>query len=174
MAFPTGGAAGGTHALTNVISVATAEVGYVETGGAGGNSGNITKYWAELDPGFQGQPWCAAFVSWVFIHARFPLPPMGQAFGFTWTPSAHDHYAGIGRFFPDPLPGDIFIWANQAHTGIVTSGVDGAGNFQTVEGNTSPGVSGSQTNGGGVYAKSRHVSQVIGFCRPDYSAAEFH
>jgi hypothetical protein len=167
----TGTSTGATaDTIAAVINLASAEVGYVESGGAGGNTGNITKYWAELQPGFQGQPWCAAFVSWVFIHAGFPLPPMGQWYGFSYVPAAHAHFKGIGRFYPQPLPGDVFVFENQSHTGIVVSGLDAAGNFRTVEGNTSPGNSGSQTNGGGVYARARHMSQVMGFCRPDYAS----
>ncbi len=157
--------------IAAVINIASAEVGYVESGGAGGNTGNITKYWAELQPGFQGQPWCAAFVSWAFLHAGCPLPPMGQWYGFSYVPAAHAHFKGIGRFFPQPLPGDVFVFENQSHTGIVTSGLDAAGNFHTVEGNTSPGNYGSQTNGGGVYARVRHISQVMGFCRPDFASS---
>lgn len=55
-----------------IISVAEAEVGYLEkasnkdlysmTGNAG--SANYTKYWADLYLSFQGQPWCAIFVTW--------------------------------------------------------------------------------------------------------------
>ena len=164
---PTAAPAGTIEA---VISIASAEVGYVESGGGGGNTGNITKYWAELHPGFQGQPWCAAFVSWVFLHAGFRLPPMGQWYGFSYVPAAHAHFKGIGRLFPQPLPGDIFVFEKQSHTGIVTSGLDANGSFRTVEGNTSPGNAGSQTNGGGVYARVRHMSQVVGFCRPDYGS----
>jgi hypothetical protein len=155
-------------AIATVISTATAEVGTVESGGTGGNSGNITKYWAELHPAFQGEPWCAAFVSWVFIHAGRPLPAMGQWYGFSYVPSAYEYFRGIGRLFDEPQPGDVLIYANQAHTGVVTSGLDAAGNFHTVEGNTSPGSAGSQTNGGGVYARVRHISQAEGFGRPDY------
>lgn len=40
---------------------------------------------------------------------------------------------------------------------------------ETVEGNTSPGVSGSQNNGGGVYRRDRGDANVAGVARPDWS-----
>lgn len=156
-------------AIAMVISTAAAEIGTVESAGPGGN-GNHTTYWEELHPSFQGQPWCAAFVSWVFIHADRPLPAMGQWYGFSYVPAAYEYFRGIGRLFDDPQPGDVFIYAKQAHTGVVTSGLDAAGNFHTIEGNTASGATGSQTNGGGVYARVRHISQAEGFGRPDYDA----
>jgi hypothetical protein len=174
-AGPVAGATGAAPASTadaaiaRVISTAAAEIGTVEWGGSG-NDGNWTKYWEELHIGYQGQPWCAGFVSWVFIHAGHPLPPMGQWYGFAYVPFAYEYFRGIGRLFDAPQPGDVFIYANQSHTGVVTSGLDAAGNFHTVEGNTSPGDGGSQTNGGGVYARVRHISQAEGFGRPDYDA----
>lgn len=60
-------------AINAVINTATNEVGYLEkasnsnldskTGNAGYN--NYTKYWRDIYPGCQGQPWCAAFVTWI-------------------------------------------------------------------------------------------------------------
>lgn len=154
--------------VDDLIAVARNEVGYVEGGGPDGRSGNITKYWAELHPSFQGQPWCAGFVSWCFLHSNNPLPFMGTNYGFAYVPSARAHYENIGAFYDSPLPGDFFIYAGEAHTGIVTTWADGNGDFRTIEGNTSPGSSGSQTNGGGVYARTRNLNDVIGFCRPTF------
>ena len=38
--------------------------------------------------------------------------------------------------------------------------------MQTIEGNTSSGYSGSQSNGGGVYRRTRSYSSIIGVIRP--------
>lgn len=55
-----------------IVEVAIGELGYLEkasnktlydkTANAGNN--NYTKYWAEMKPEWQGQPWCDCFVSW--------------------------------------------------------------------------------------------------------------
>ena len=54
-------------AIDKLIAIASDEVGYLEkrsnaslydkTANAG--SGNYTKYWAEIKPDYQGQPWCS-------------------------------------------------------------------------------------------------------------------
>ena len=64
-------------AADKVIEIAENEVGYLEkasnsnlydkTANAGSN--NYTKYWAEIKPEYQGQPWCACFVTWCFVQA---------------------------------------------------------------------------------------------------------
>ena len=64
-------------AIDNVIDVAAGEVGYLEkssntdlydkTANAGEN--NYTKYWADIKPEWNGQAWCAVFVTWCFVQA---------------------------------------------------------------------------------------------------------
>ena len=64
-------------AVDKVIEIATAEIGYLEkrtnnhldskTANAGQN--NYTKYWRDIKPDYQGQPWCACFVTWCFEKA---------------------------------------------------------------------------------------------------------
>ena len=63
------------EAIQAVIGIAEEEIGYLEkrsnsqldskTANAG--SGNYTKYWRDTYPQYQGQPWCADFVSWCFM-----------------------------------------------------------------------------------------------------------
>lgn len=150
----------------DVIAVARNEVGFIESGGPDGHSGNITKYWAELDPALEGESWCAAFVSWVFKHAGFPLPAMDRPYGYMNCLSAV-HYAQAHGLFDASghyEPGDIILFGpgGGQHTGIVVS--DDGANIHTIEGNTVPdGASGSQWNGGGVYEKVRaHGPWVFG------------
>lgn len=52
-----------------VLKVARSQIGYVEHGGAGNDSGNLTKYWRQTDPSLEGSSWCADFVSWCFEKA---------------------------------------------------------------------------------------------------------
>lgn len=166
-------------AINKVLEIAKAEVGYLEkasnsqldskTSNAG--SANYTKYWRDVYPSYQGQPWCAAFVSWVLM----------QAFGQAAAKKLLKHWPYVycptlGNLFTryaNPQVGDIVIfWRNGefAHTGIVTK-VSGD-YFETIEGNTS-GASGIIANGGGVCAKSYYNSQLPGtkFCRIDWAYA---
>lgn len=167
------------NAINKVLEIAKAEVGYLEkasnsqldskTSNAG--SANYTKYWRDAYPSYQGQPWCAAFVSWVLM----------QAFGQAAAKKLLKHWPYVycptlGNLFTryaNPQVGDIVIFwrgGEFAHTGIVTK-VSGD-YFETIEGNTS-GASGIIANGGGVCAKSYYNSQLPGtkFCRIDWSYA---
>src|SRR5207302_7544357 len=74
------------------------EVGYVEGGGPDGHSGNITKFWQELDPGLQGQPWCARFVRWTDKHAGGPLLPVSNPY---YCPSLVTYARQHGLWSPD-------------------------------------------------------------------------
>ena len=165
------------QAIQAVINIATNEIGYLEkasnsqldskTANAGYN--NYTKYWRDVYNSWNGQAWCAAFVSWVFM----------KAFGLDTAKKLLKHWPYVycptlGSLFTkyaNPQVGDIVIFyrgGTFAHTGIVIK-VEGD-RFWTIEGNTS-GASGIVANGGGVCQKSYYNSNLPGtkFCRPDYS-----
>lgn len=167
-------------AIDKVIQIAEKEIGYLEkknnnslydkTANAGQN--NYTKYWQDIKPSYQGQPWCACFVTWCFV----------QAFGQDMARKLLKHYpyvycptmAGLFSLNANPKRGDIVIFKNGGeftHTGIVTS-VNGD-YFTTVEGNTSGGST-IIANGGGVCKKGYYNSNLPGtkFCRPDYTLVE--
>lgn len=164
-------------AIEKVILIAKNEIGYLEkksnsnlddkTANAGSN--NYTKYWRDIKPDYQGQPWCACFVTWCFM----------QAFGQAKAKKLLKHYPYVycptlGELFTknaNPKVGDIVIFYHNGtftHTGLVTAVIGDT--FYTIEGNTS-GASGIIANGGGVCAKSYQNSQMAGtkFCTPDYS-----
>lgn len=164
-------------AIEKVILIARNEEGYLEkktnsqldskTANAG--SANYTKYWRDIKPDYQGQPWCAAFVSWCFM----------KAFGLEKAKKMLKHWPYVycptlGNLFTrnaNPKIGDIVIFYHNGtftHTGLVTAVI--GDRFYTIEGNTS-GASGIIANGGGVCAKSYLNSQMPGtkFCTPDYS-----
>ena len=168
-----------TDAIEKVILIAKNEIGYLEkksnsqldskTANAGSN--NYTKYWRDIKPSYQGQPWCAAFVSWCFM----------KAFGQEKSKKLLKHWPYVycptlGNLFTrnaNPKIGDIVIFYHNGtftHTGIVTAVI--GDRFYTIEGNTS-GASGIIANGGGVCAKSYLNSQMPGtkFCTPDYDIA---
>lgn len=166
--------------IDKILQVAENEVGYLEkrsnnylydkTANAG--SANYTKYWADIKPSYQGQPWCACFVTWCFV----------QAFGQETAAKLLKHYpyvycptmANLFTLNANPKVGDIVIFKHSGtftHTGIVT-GVNGD-YFTTVEGNTSGGST-IIANGGGVCAKGYYNSNLPGtkFCTPDWSIVE--
>lgn len=165
-----------TNAISKVLAIAKAEVGYLEkatnsnlyskTGNAGGS--NYTKYWAEIKPDYQGQPWCACFVTWCFV----------KAFGVETAIKLLRHYpyvycptmASLFTLNANPKVGDIVIFKRNGvftHTGLVTY-VNGD-YFETVEGNTSGGST-IVANGGAVCEKSYYNSNLPGtkFCTPSY------
>ena len=164
-------------AINALIKIAEGEMGYLEkksnsqldskTANAG--SGNYTKYWRDVYPSYQAQPWCAAFVSWCFAKA-FGLETAKKLlkhWPYTYCPTLGDLFTQNAN----PKVGDIVIFyrgGEFAHTGIVTA-VSGD-RFETIEGNTS-GSSGIVDNGGGVCRKSYYNSNLPGtkFCTPDYS-----
>ena len=167
-------------AIDKVIEIAKGEVGYLEkrsntnlcdkTANAG--SGNYTKYWAEIKPDYQGQPWCACFITWIFIQAfgRETAEKLLKHYPYVYCPTM----SGLFKLNANPKRGDIVIFKRGGtftHTGIVTS-INGD-YFTTVEGNTSGGST-IIANGGAVCAKGYYNSNLPGtkFCTPDWSLVE--
>lgn len=142
-----------------VVAEAVKDLGYAET------PINRTKYWAALDPGLQGQPWCAVAVSSWYRSAGVPLPAIDRPYGFVYCPDMIAWAKAHGRTVTDPQPGDIAIYGGGVHTGVFVRWM-GPGLFNAIEGNTSSGTGGSQTNGGGVYERTRSTSWVTCFVRP--------
>lgn len=165
------------EAVQKVIEIAAGEVGYLEkkslanldskTGNPG--AGNYTKYWRDIYPQFQGQPWCAAFVSWCMMKA-FGLEAAKKLLGH-W-PYVYCPTLAAKTTNKTPLPGSVVIFYRNGtftHTGLVV-GVNGQ-SIITVEGNTS-GASGIVANGGGVCQKSYLLTSLSGMTKyymPDYS-----
>lgn len=167
-------------AIEKLIKVAEAEVGYLEkrnnaqldskTENAGSN--NYTKYWQDIKKAYQGQPWCAAFVTWCFAQAFGPdkAAMLLKHYPYVYCPT-------LGTLFTknaNPKVGDIVIFYRNGefcHTGIVV--LVRGDYFETIEGNTSGG-SAIVANGGGVFRKSYYNSKLPGtkFCTPDYSIVE--
>ena len=167
-------------AIDKLIEIANAEVGYLEkssnsqlddkTPNAG--TANYTKYWRDIKPEYQGQPWCACFVTWCFVNAfgKDTAEKLLKHYPYVYCPTMADLFT----LNANPKSGDIVIFKHNGtftHTGIVTS-VNGD-YFTTVEGNTSGG-SAIIANGGGVCRKGYYNSNLPGtkFCTPDYSIVE--
>lgn len=122
--------------------------------------------------GANGVPYCAMFVSWVFDQAGASCAGLPEAY----CPYIINKARSAGRIISskyDAQPGDVilFDWdgGESDHVGIVEKN---CGSYvQTIEGNTSGGSSGSQSNGGGVYRRTRDWSAVACVVRPEFSQA---
>ena len=119
--------------------------------------------------GMNGVPFCAMFASWVLDRAGI------KAFGFPTascvTIASGARKAGTIRSSKrDAQAGDVvlFDWDGDGspdHVGFVELNMGSY--IQTIEGNTSSGKSGSQSNGGGVYRRTRDWSPVYCVIRID-------
>ena len=120
--------------------------------------------------GTNGVPYCAMFVSWVFAQVGQGAPGLPGPYCPTMLNAGKAACRAVGK--TTAHPGDIvyFDWGRDGvadHVGIVESN---NGYYLTcIEGNTSPGTGGSQSNGGGVYRRTRAFGDVIGVVRPAYA-----
>lgn len=141
-----------TAAVTAVLNVARAHTWVRETAGPNrGEAVNAILARVGLPP---GQPWCAAFVSyigWAVLRQGWPLPNVGGCMSLFAAARSKQLLREA------PAPGAIFLlWSESmnrfAHTGFVTSGADEDGDWPTVEGNTN--TDGSR-EGTGVFLRQR-------------------
>lgn len=186
-----------TYDPKKVISVALAEVGYLEketnaqlddkTANAGNN--NRTKYARDLDAinyfntRKQGVAWCSSYVSWCFVQAYGPeaakyllcQPNVDNC--AAGCGSARGYFKNKGQLYTNnPQPGDqIFFYSSNkkevSHTGLVYA--TDANYVYTVEGNTNS-SSGVIANGGAVEKKQYRLNhgQIAGYGRPNYGTQQ--
>lgn len=159
--------------VRDVLEIAGAEVGYSRYADpqAGTKYGRWYaaiggSYYAET-----GVPYCAMFASWVLDRAGVSCAGLPGAYCPDMLEAARK--AGATVPLADAEPGDLIYYdwngdGESDHVGIVAKNYGGA-NFETIEGNTSGGATGSQTNGGMVARRSRAATYVCGIVRPDYS-----
>lgn len=162
--------------LCKVIKVARADLGYTENP----PGSNRTKYWQDYDPKMQGQPWCVAFLWWVFQQAGERM----SFFGGGKTASCSvllRWYREQGLTVPEDQvqPGDIVLLnfngkGTPDHCGLVTEVLGNGWYVQTIEGNTTNTNkdTSNDSNGGCVAAKTRYPSQIVAVCRPQYQPEE--
>lgn len=117
--------------------------------------------------------WCAEFQWWVFTTAG-----AGALIAKTaYTPTLASWYQQQGRADRTPRVGSLvfYNWPGDGvdriqHVGIVEA-VNADGTITTIEGNTTSGTAGDQSNGGGVYRRRRSLSSVVIFGHPAYDGA---
>ena len=161
--------------IEELLAIAHADVGYLEkksnknlhdkTANAG--SGNYTKFWDMLAPTMQGQPWCAAFISWCARQAEIPTDVIPT---FYSCDIGMDWFKKRKQFDRVPQRGDIVFFGvpgDSQHVGLVYD--VRFNHIYTYEGNTSGGST-MIANGGGVCAKSYAVNynRILGFGHPKY------
>lgn len=167
------------NAIAKWLQICADEVGYLEkasnsnlyskTANAGYN--NYTKYWADLLPSYQKQPWCAAAVSWTLDKAvgRELAKKLLKHWVYVYCPTLAE--LNQGQLKSNPDVGDIILFKRNGtfvHTGVV-SFVKGD-YFESYEGNTSSGHT-IIPNGGGYFKKSYYNSDLPGtkFVQLDWS-----
>ena len=151
--------------VARVLDVARREIGVAESP----PNSNKQKYGRAY--GWDGVAWCAIFVWWVLTQAGCgALIPKTAS-----TVVMRDWYMKRGQWLTkNPKPGDLVFFKFSGnsnpvnHVGIVEA-VEKSGALITIEGNTTGTSAGDQRNGGMV-ARKRRVSNIVGFARPAYVA----
>jgi len=150
----------------SLLDIAKAEVGTNET------PVNKNKYGKWY--GLNGQPWCAMFVSWCFNQAGLSKSVAAQTpKGFASCDAGLKWFVKKNKIVTvgQAKPGDIVFFQFDDdpiadHVGIVVGNNPITKNLTCIEGNTSSGNAGSQSNGDGVYKRKRSYSLVMAIARP--------
>jgi hypothetical protein len=108
----------------------------------------------------KGYPWCAATINWACEMLGVPNPERGDAAVITWRNWAREN----NRIRVVGKRGDLCFYVRPngtGHIGIVRDVGDTM--VESIEGNTSPGATGSQRDGQGLYRRKRSVNFWQGY-----------
>lgn len=155
--------------VADVISIARNDIGYTECVGPASGCPkrpqtpgcNHTIYGRRF--GMNAQPWCAIYTWDLWTRAGYGnlIPKTAGA----WDMLTRAHAKGWAIPPQMPRVGDIPVYnLGDGHIGGVVTGVRASG-FTAIEGNTSRGNTGSQTNGWYVAERFRTVPQLRGLIR---------
>jgi hypothetical protein len=129
---------------------------------------NRVPYWLMVNrPDLEGKSWCCALALSALLAVG--VEPVSRSF-WVWTVEAD--YLAAGRLYPveQAIPGDQLIYRiGNGHTGICKKIDPINRQVVAVEGNTSSGRAGSQTDGDGVWERTRSWSIVKSVGRPLYA-----
>ena len=148
---------------SEVLALARNQIGYKE------GKNNSNKYGAAY--GWNNVAWCCQFIWWLMTQKGVPVTKTASCTAlWNWAKGK-----GLSVSEYSLKPGDIVFFdfgggSQCNHVGIVES--VGSSRITTIEGNTSSGNSGSQSNGDGVYRRYRYNSQISHAYRPQYDAEE--
>lgn len=154
----------------DILSCAVNELGTVEK--FNNNVKYNTEYYGREVSGSE-YPWCAVFCWWIFLHSNASgLYYDGKKTALCQTLADWFRQKGLWHT-TNPQPGDIVFFkfgSNNRytdHVGIVEK-INPDGTIGTIEGNTS---TKDQNNGGMVMRRTRK-SNIVGYGRPQYGAAQ--
>jgi hypothetical protein len=161
-------------AIRAALAYARSKVGVTESP-PNSNRGPLIDQW-EQACGFIGGPWCGAFANAVLVAAGFPDQEWLRY--CPWIEGRARTGEGGWEWHATPELGDLILYGRTEaeHVGVVTS-LNAAENIddETIEGNTSNGPGGSQSNGGIVAIRHRHTDgslngfPIRGYARPPWS-----
>ncbi|MBO4864174.1 MAG: CHAP domain-containing protein [Eubacterium sp.] len=153
-----------------VVKTAKGQIGITENPAGSNTVIYNTEYYGTEVSG-DDYPWCCVFVWWCFNKS-------GNADAFygggktagcsavhTWAQSN-----GLIVSSSEAQYGDLCLFSTDEHIEIVVAN-NGDGSYTTIGGNTGSGDSGSQSNGGGVFMRTRYTSgdfPITLFIRPPY------
>ncbi|MBR4760422.1 MAG: lysozyme family protein, partial [Lachnospiraceae bacterium] len=170
-----GGAAGSGEVVVSpgadgVVKTAQGQIGVTEDPPGSNHVLYNTEYYGSEVSG-DAYPWCCVFVWWCFDKSGNGAAfydggkVAGCAAVYSWAQKSGRLIAASEAQY-----GDLALFGSNEHIEIVTAN-NGDGSYETVGGNTGSGDSGSQSNGGGVFARHRSTSgsfPITSFVRPAY------
>lgn len=149
---------------SEILSIAKSQIGYKE------GKNNDNKYGRAY--GWNNVAWCCIFIWWLFHEAKADSLFGSKTASCT---ALWNQHKGQAVSKNNLKAGDIVFFdfsggSECNHVGIVESA--GVTQVTTIEGNTSSGNSGSQSNGDGVYRRYRKRSVISHAYRPNYTQEE--
>lgn len=159
----------------DVLRIAAAEIGYSRWDDPEPGTKYGRWYAQQTGESYYGQsgvPYCAMFTSWVFSKAGAECAGLPGAYCPAMLQAALDDGATVS--LGSAKAGDVvyFDWGADGesdHVGIVVA--NNGTYLETIEGNTSAGSAGSQSNGGVVARRTRAFGTVCGVVRPYYGSS---
>jgi hypothetical protein len=152
------------------ISAARKYIGTTESP-PGSNWGGLVEQFIRFTGYTFPVAWCGCWAAWVVVKLGGAKIPQRIRLGYApyITEDARAGRNGLTAVpFDAARPGDIITLWNGQHIEVVAERPSGD-TVKTIGGNTSPeGGSGSQSNGGGVYERTRRRSDIDCVARPNY------
>lgn len=139
------------RARKRLIRIAVSQLQVREA--TGKNDGTAVEAYLALTGLKKGNPWCAAFISWVFAQAGYPAPRTA------WSPALFTAKVKTKEIKPANILGIWFADLGRiAHVGMVERR---EGDWViSIEGNTNTAAS---REGDGVYRKRRHIKSIYAY-----------
>ena len=111
--------------------------------------------------------WCGTFVAYVYFHSGVFLSDDIHV-SIVYIPAFQNLVRKLDLITVNPREGDAVVYDfnndnTEDHIGIFYKWEEFGKTFWSIEGNTSPDEKGSQSNGGMVCKKLRHIDDVEGF-----------